>query len=213
MKKVLLTLYAIAGTALVGVAQDYGFNKGNVMLEGSFQASTVKPTAETSKTTSLQFSPKFGYFLSDKFALGVDLNVSSRTEKNTFGVSGINSESKQNTFGIGGFGRYYMLEVGSRFKAYTELGLGFLSNRDKSSIPNERFYDIKSSGFRTGAGIGANFFLNNNIAVNFLFADLIAYQTLKPDLPNAESNSQFSANFNVFNNFFNSSRFGLTFKF
>jgi len=32
---------------------------------------------------------------------------------------------KGNNFGVGAFGRYYFLEVGSRFKTYAELGAGY----------------------------------------------------------------------------------------
>lgn len=212
MKKLLLTISAIAGFAFMGTAQDFGFKKGNVILEGSFQASKVDNIVESTKISNIQFSPKVGFFVSDKFALGVEVGGGTRTLEDVSSTVGL-AEYKESNFGIGGFGRYYFLEVGSRLKTYTEIGAGYISSRDRISAPGVRFQDLKYSGFATNAGIGANFFLTEKIAINFLFADLIGYQTLKSDLPNAESSTAFVTNLNVFDNFFETASFGLTFKF
>lgn len=212
MKKLLLTISAIAGFAFIVSAQEYGFEKGNVILEGSFQASKINNNLEARKESNVQFSPKVGFFLSDKFALGVEVGFGTRSLESTTSDVGL-AEYKESNFGIGGFGRYYFLKVGSRFKTYTEIGAGYISSRDRISSPGLRYQDLKFNGFAANAGIGANFFLTEKIAINFLFADLLGYRTLKSDLPNAESNTSFVTNLNVFDNFFETASFGLSFKF
>ncbi|MFD2597489.1 outer membrane protein [Sphingobacterium corticis] len=213
MRKILSTVFAIVGLALAGKAQDYGFQRGNVLLEGSFQAGSVKHRNEDVEQVSVGFNPKIGYFISDNFALGADLSIGYTRQ--TIGTASQFAplESKSNNLSLGAFGRYYFLDIGSRFKTYAEVGAGYLQNKSRSTYLGQSPSEVTQKGFEANAGIGANFFLTDRIAVNFSLADLLSYQRLKPDWPNAEPISAFSTNANVFNNFFDSYRFGLTFKF
>ncbi|WP_166334984.1 outer membrane beta-barrel protein [Sphingobacterium chungjuense] len=214
MKKILLTISAIAGFVFVGFAQDYGFEKGNVILEGSFRASSSNNGNLSTKESNFSFRPKVGYFISDKFALGVDV-ILSQSKRDSDPESSSFTKQRGNDFAAGVFGRYYFLEIGSRFKTYTEVGARYNQARMRAfDDPNVDEQKFGFNGFSTSAGIGANFFLTERIAINYLFTDLIAFSTSKQnDAPNAKSVSRFDANLNSFNNFFGSSSFGLTFKF
>lgn len=212
MKKVLLSLAVLAtGVAAQAQEQTFGFNQGDILLEGSIQSSSVKDAVTinnveaTSKETTTLFNPKAGYFINDKFVLGVELGVGST--KLTEQLGNAQTEEKGNAFYAGVFGRYYFLDLGQRFKTYTELGLGM----DNSKYTDELGTVTKYSGFSTGLGLGINYFVTPKIAINFGLSDVLSFSTSKDKQTDATT-SQFDANINVFNNFFSTATFGLTFK-
>lgn len=213
MKKIFLALTAVLGLAFTTSAQDYGFQKGNFLVEGSLQVTSQNNSDVKQKESSFGVQPKVGYFLSDKFALGVDFLIGT-SRRNSDSLSSDWRRQKGSEFAVGVFGRYYFLEVGSRFKTYTTVGGKYQQSR-MTAYDNPDFNDIEVgvNAFLASAGIGANFFLTEDIAINYVFSDVLSYTTQKQDVPNAKSASHFGMNLNVFNNFFETSRFGLTFKF
>ena len=121
----------------------------------------------------------------------------------------VDSENIDSSFGVGVFGRYYFAELGQRFKVYSELGVGYTSYKEETrlvSVVNEN----KGTGFGVNAGLGFNYFVTPKIAINFALADVIGYNTYKPE--NRDATNNFNVNVNNFSNFFDSARFGLTFK-
>ena len=212
MKKVLLTLTAIAGLTFASKAQDItGFAPGNIIVEGNLGFNTSDNKNTEVKTTGFSFNPQVGYFLTNKFALGLYANVGSEnTDKY---AEGVDTQNKSSNFGIGAFGRYYFLELGSRFKTYAELGAGYNQENDKVVTPAGTTEDPKVSGFGINGSLGANFFLTDKIAINYKFANVIGFNSSKIDVDGAKATSNFSLNVNKFNNFFTSGQFGLTFKF
>ena len=160
MKKIVLSL-AVLATGVAAQAQEgtFGFNQGDVLLEGSIQSNSVKEEitvgdveASLKESTTL-FNPKAGYFINDKFALGVELGIGATKVTNEIGNT--QTEEKGNAFYAGVFGRYYFLDLGQRFKTYTELGLGI----DNSKYTDETGTVSKYSGFSTGLGLGFNYFV------------------------------------------------------
>lgn len=202
-------LTAIAGVTIASHAQEFGFQKGNILLEGNVGLSTSKNGGSVeSKTTALNLNPKAGYFFCDKFAVGLDLGYGLRKykiEPSDFSEGGT---SQTDLFRIGAFGRYYFLELGRRFKTYTELGAAY----EQTNYDGDEYDYDKSTGYTTGAGIGANFFITPKIAIGYSFANLISYSSRKPDTPDADRVSRFDVNVNSFNNFLNAGSFSLTFK-
>lgn len=207
MKKVLLTLTAVAGLVFATQAQEYGFNKGNFIVEGNLNLNTSKDKSKEIKTTEFNFSPKAGYFFTDKLAAGINLHVG--TEKNDRYGAGL--ETKSNNFGAGLFGRYYFLELGSRFKTYAEVNADYLNTKSEYTEAGSTVKHPKVNAFEVGAGIGANYFLTDKIAVNFALSNLIGFKTSKEK--GGESSNSFGMNINEYNNFFDAATFGLTFKF
>lgn len=200
---------AVAGLAFASNAQIHGFQKTDFIIEGNFGLSTVNDKNSDVKETSFSFTPKFGYFVSDKIAVGIEFAIAQDSEKD----NSTSSELKANTFGVGAFGRYYFLELGSRFKTYTELGAGYVGIKSEETTSGNTTKDPKVNGFGAGLGIGANYFLTENIAINFAFSDLLSFGSAKADVSGAKSVNTFNANINQFNNFFSTATFGLTFKF
>lgn len=211
MKKSLLSLFAVATLALSAQAQDsnsFGFSKGDFLVEGNLKLSSENDKEEELKTTNFNFSPKGGYFFTDKFAAGIELGVGTNKTDN-YNTNVIN---KANSFNVGVFARYYFLELGQRFKIYGEADFGF--HNTKYTIDYPRYEEeAKYKGIYTGAGLGLNYFVSKSFAINFALSNVISYSTSKGDWNGAKATNNFDANINVFNNFFETAQFGLTYKF
>lgn len=109
---------------VVSQAQEFGFKKTDFIVEGNLSANTSNDKTNYIKTNSFNFNPSVGYFVTDKIAVGLDFNVGNN--KKTTNVDQANeSYVKGNSFGVGAYGRYYFLELGSRFKTYAQLGTGY----------------------------------------------------------------------------------------
>lgn len=198
------------GLTVASQAQEFGYKKTDFIIEGFFQSSNKNDKGADEKTSLFNFSPKFGYFVTDKIAVGMQLGIGN--EKITKMANDVEMVDKTNSFGIGAFGRYYFLEVGSRFKTYAELGAGYNQIGGEMNDGTNTVDDIKTKGFGINAGIGANYFLTERIAVSFAFADVLSFNSYKLDVDGAKSNTEFNSNINVFDNFFSTAKFGLTFK-
>lgn len=202
MKKVLLSAVALLAFGFANAQEEekgFGFAQGDVIVEGNLSFNSTNDKNTEVKTNGFQFNPKVGYFLNDKFAIGVELGVGSDKEE----TAGTETDKNSN-FNAGVFGRYYFLDLGKRFKTYAEAGLGMESG--KAGLA-----DAKYSGFGFGAGLGMNYFVSDSFAINFALTDVLSYSSQKWD--GAENVSEFNANVNVFNNFFTTAQFGLTYKF
>jgi opacity protein-like surface antigen len=176
-------------------AKGITFEKGDMFLEGSIKISTG------GETDYYGFSPKFGYLLNDKFAVGAKLNYSSEKEETV-------PETKTNVFGIGAFARYYFLELDKkRFKAFAEAGLGFGSNKTKI----EGIEDDTDNSITADITVGLNYFVTKNIAVTFTLANVLAYNSVSPE--NGPSSDTFNLNINLFENIFDQPQFGLLYRF
>ncbi|MDM1528447.1 outer membrane protein [Myroides odoratimimus] len=225
MKKLVLSLVAVAAFGFTANAQEtekptFGFQESNVFVEGMFSINnnTIKPEGGSKvKTTTYNFTPKVGYMLSDKFAVGVELGFGKNADEDgTFGqllgeksIKGYVKETY-----AGAFGRYYFLELGQRFKTYAEVGVGFHQGVAEQRLLNKT-YDDKMTGIKAGLGLGMNYFVTNNLAISFHLGDIFTYSNynLKSDGTKLGTESNTDANVNIFNNFFTEAKFGLTYKF
>ncbi|HNU59410.1 MAG TPA: hypothetical protein PKI08_05615, partial [Aquaticitalea sp.] len=113
---------------------------------------------------------------------------------------------KQSSFAAGVFGRYYFLDLGKRFKTFAEVGVGF-------GTVKYDLADVKEKFVGAGVGLGINYFVKENIAITFNLSDVLSYTSRKWDVDGAEAVSEFNANINVLNNFFETAQFGLMYKF
>ena len=123
--------------------------------------------------------------MNDKFAVGAKIDYSSNKEEAT----GI----KTNVFGIGGFARYYFLELDKkRLKTYAEAGLGFGRNKTETPLAGS---DTDNS-LTADINVGLNYFVTKNIAVTFVLANVLAYNSVSPE--NGPSSDTFQLNINLF---------------
>lgn len=221
MKKVVLAVVALFAFGFANAQEEvksFGFSKGNFLIEGNLGVSSKKDNANfqgaqvnETKLNSLNFNPKAGYFVTDKIALGVELGIGSNKSENTvYGPPYVFTETKSNSFGGGVFARYYFLELGQRFKTYTEAGLGFGSTKN-----NVNGLEVsKVNSVNLGIDLGINYFVTNRLAINFGLANVLGYSSSKTKSPNGaeQKSNEFNGNLNVFNNFFDTAQFGLTYK-
>lgn len=206
---------------------DYGFKKGNIFIEGQLSFSAGKMTAEEENTdtgkqklSALTFSPKAGYFFTDKFAAGIELTIlnSKQTTTRFSDVAGEPDdveEIKVNGFGASLFARYYFLKLGKRFQTYAELGAGFGSLKEKETQDNE----TKSGTFKSisaNVDLGINYFVTQKVAISFTLANILEYSGIKAENDQdhtIQKSSGFTGNVNVFENFFETPTFGLLYQF
>ncbi len=218
MKKVILSVAAMFAIGFANAqevettANEFGFKQGNFLLEGNLQFNSSKEENDATevKTSSFNFSPKAGYFISDKIAVGIELGIGSGKEETT--VTGVgSSEETSSSFNAGVFARYYFLDLGKRFKTYTEAGVGFGS----SKFEEDGEETSKDNGFNIGIDLGINYFVTESFAINFGLADVLSFNSTKTEFPGGgeTKDNSFNGNINVFNNFFDTPTFGLTYKF
>lgn len=210
MKKILLTLTAVAGLTFASQAQEFGFKKSDVIIEGNLSGSSRDDKNNEEKKSYFSFNPSVGYFLTDKAAVGVNLSVGNNKSTDYSGTS--DTYVKKNTLGVGAYGRYYFLELGERFKTYGQVSAGYYQTSGETNNGTTTTDDIKTKGFGAGAGLGINYFVTPKIAINFGLTNLVSFSSTKADVDGAKSTNSFSANINSFNNFFDTASFGLTFK-
>ena len=234
MKKLLFTAaIAVFGFTTVNAQETkeestFGFEQGNIIVEGNIGFNSSKSTESDNtgdlfenNTSSINFNPKAGYFISDDLVIGVELNFGSAKDEDTFiGTTGFITESKTNNLGAGVFARYYFLELGKRFKTYGEFGAGFNSAKAETSQTGSTslLQDSESNSIGAGLGLGINYFISDSFAINFGLTDLLSFTTgtQKDNLDPTgfeRKTASFSGNINIFNNFFNTATFGLTYKF
>ena len=184
MKKVLLTAAAVFAfgfaNAQEGESTSAGFSKGDVFVTGGIGFNSDKQGDW--KSNEFTFSPAVGYFVSDNIALGARLDLMSGKEE-----EGIN-ELKTSAFGLEAFGRYYMTPT-SQFSLFGELAIGFGNSKAENQFGNETKYNT----FGVNAGIGVNYFLSSNWALEASWAGL-GYNTYKQDVSGAESYDSFGLN-------------------
>ncbi|MDM1368575.1 outer membrane beta-barrel protein [Myroides marinus] len=224
MKKLVLSLVAVAAFGFTANAQEtekptYGFQESNVFVEGMFSINnnTTKPEGGSkTKTTTYNFTPKVGYMLSDKFAVGVELGFGKNgSEEGAFGdmLKASRKGYVKETY-AGAFGRYYFLELGQRFKTYAEVGVGFHEGVTATGTA-AKSVDLKQTGVKAGLGLGMNYFVTSNLAISFHLGDIFTYSNYNAKLDGKKQGtvSNTDANVNIFNNFFTEAKFGLTYKF
>lgn len=205
MKK-LLMFAAIAVFGLSNVnAQDepiFGFYEGDVIVEGNVNFNSTNDKNSDTKTNEFGISPKVGYFLSDDLAIGGMLDFNSYKRE----VAGTDT-NKTSGFGFGVFGRYYFLELGERFKTFTELGIGYNTDDDKIA-------DLKENTIGAGLTLGINYFVKENIALSFGLDNLLSFSSSKLDTSGAKAETNFNLGAGSVNNpFGGTANFGVLFKF
>lgn len=198
---------AVFGFSNVNAQDDtktFGFGEGDLFLEGSVGFNSTNDKNFEEKTSSFNISPQLGYFISEDLAIGGMLSYSSYKEE----VAGTDTEDRSG-FGVGAFARYYFLDLGERFKTYTEFGVGYSSLNDKSGTD-----DLKYNTIGAGLDLGINYFVTENIALTFGLKNVLSFSSSKYDIDGAEAETNFNLGFgDVANPFGGNAAFGILFKF
>lgn len=190
MKKILLGLFVVL--VLGANAQ---IEKGNIFVGGSFGLSTSGgseitiiggTTTEVDETSYFGFSiiPQVGYMITEKIGtgIGVGYDYTKTTVPDFFdnGTDLFDQIFNNGTILISPFARYYK-NVSEKLYFFGELNFPVEIESQKSLMWNANFdgvvdndvsYSSLSYGF--GLGLGAHYFVSNNVAleVNFNLLDM-----------------------------------------
>jgi hypothetical protein len=121
---------------------------------GSFENSKTNYPQGQLKVTTIRISPNAGYFLVDKFAAGLRIDL-----LHTKGGSITPPYSKYTTLQVGPYLRYYFLAADKRFNLLAEVGGSYLTNKANDSGVNS--FEFNSMG-------GAVVFLNSSVGIEML---------------------------------------------
>lgn len=147
---------ALAGKAYTQISSGQFLSGGNIRFE------SVKENYfpdRTYKSTNLFVSPAIGYFVLNKLAGGLRVDLSSY-KSNSTGV-----ETRNTSTAISPFVRYYFLPVATKVNAF--LDVGYLHSKTKWSRFTDPAYSYsdKSKGFQVL--VGPSIFLTDQIALEF----------------------------------------------
>jgi hypothetical protein len=159
------------GRMLLGASSDLGLT-GSDLLDFGYSSTKSKLDGasyvedNTTKITNISLLPKFGYFVADNLALGLDFTFASAKAKGG-GLS--NSESTSRLLSTGPFVRYYIptakvlpfIEVNSSFGRRTNT----VKYKDN---PNLEDYNAKTNISSFGGGFGLAVPLGDKVAFEIL---------------------------------------------
>ena len=154
MKKLLLFITVLfLGISTIN-AQDasYGYEAGDWLLGGGVTFGSMDMGGVETKMNTI--APQVGYFLSENSALGLNLGLMS---------TDVDGTKVSNTdFGLAYYN--FFMDLGEKTKLWWAAGFGTSSG--------DSFPDAQT---RLGAGIGMNYFMSENIIVNFQLANILQY--------------------------------------
>lgn len=181
--------------------------KGDSMVGGSFTYSSDKLQSARKRTNNFYLAPRYGYFLKDNLAIGVELpfNLSRlnfknfRTYNNDTGFYEDRSAPKELSIGFSPFLRKYFVKQ-SALEFFIQGNLLLLIN--SYNIIEDGYLlrtDVKPKGLgaNLSAGITVNLFPNTKIEFGLPFASFF-HQSYYNNL--SEYNYDKKNNFNVFPN-------------
>ncbi|WP_313804593.1 outer membrane beta-barrel protein [Flavobacterium sp.] len=204
MKKIILSVAAVFAFGFANAQEEAkeagngGFAKGDLFVSGSVGFNSAK--MDEAKGSNFYFKPEAGYFLTENIALGLGLEVG--TAKNE-GIDTYSDSYKTNNFGAEVFGRYYFTPA-SQFSMFAQLGVGFGTAKTEAFEGAE---EAKVNSFGVNAGLGLNYFVANNWALQANWAGL-GYNSSKPDADGAEATNTFGLNVDM-----SAINFGVLYKF
>ena len=129
--------------------------ENNWLLGGSTSFSSLKSSSTAStqfKQTSFQISPLVGYFVKDKFAIGLRPSL----------MYGSNTVANSNTIvKVGPFIRYYFLKTENIFNLFAESRYEYGSNTGKGQGAGQRLNTFSFSG-------GPVLYFNTSVGLEFI---------------------------------------------
>ena len=144
-------------------------SQGNwaLRLGAGYNSNTVDPTnVPVTKTTSTNFTPSVGYFVSDNLEIGLKLDVNS-TKVNETTTSTYKTEDKNSSVGFGIYGLKYF-PVNNWFAFTGGLDLGLMNGNGNLltySGSNSTTVGYTSNSFGGAANFGMAFTPVNRLAI------------------------------------------------
>lgn len=145
------------GNFYIGGGSDFRFYKYE---RGSKSDHSSYDSSQKSNSSGFAMNLKGGYFLTDRFLVGVSLPISYTKSD----ASNINyTEVGLFSFSVGPFVRRYL--EGEKWKFFLEAGVAF-GSKERPKF----YYDgtYKSSVFQYNGGLGVALFLNRKVSLDFM---------------------------------------------
>lgn len=173
MNKSFFVVFAWAIGAMTANAQT---SQGNMMAGGAIQFSSVsREGGSLSDASSFVFSPSFGYFISDNFAVGTGLTLgTSRTGTGSNKTTG-------STFAIGPFARYYKHTSNENLAIFGEAAFGFGTGKNDPAFGNVTHSNFISFAISPGAA----YFFNEHWAAEVMVTGF----AISSEDPNTDTNN------------------------
>lgn len=120
MKKIFIGV-ALMLSAMTVNAQ---IGQGKLFINGEFGISSKSFENDSDhKYSTVSITPSVGYFITDQFALGLGVGISSTRDKNTNNTVTITDAYSR--INISPFARYYVPTAGDKFHFFVQSRLGF----------------------------------------------------------------------------------------
>lgn len=134
MKNSILLLAVLLTLCLYSNAQD---KSQNFLIGGHFSLSNSNQDSDNfeSKTFSLSVSPTVGYFVSEKWLIGLKGSYSYQKGESSQSDGDYKSDVTMNNYLFGPYARYY-IPLGEKFKLYTQLETLYGINKRKNTDNN-----------------------------------------------------------------------------
>jgi hypothetical protein len=177
------------GRSLIGVSTSFSYiNYGSDIMSLGFTsvkqksnaAGYVEPAAE--KITTLNFLPKFGYFVCNNLAIGLDVCIASFVEN-----PGGGEKFTMTSLGFGPFVRYYI--SGSKVMPFFEVNSIFGSINVKDEYQSTSSSN-KSSMSSIGGGAGLAVKLGDKVTFDLMAGYNSMTEKAKQNNPNDERTVQ-----------------------
>lgn len=183
MKKSTL-LALVLGITMTSFAQ---INRGQFLIGGliNFQSTKNEYSNDPNyKLNTISISPNIGYFIIDKIAAGVRIDI--RSYKSNSGVL----EARETTTGIEPFLRYYFLPGSKKVNAFIDGSYVHDKTKTRYYSSSDYFFEM-SRGYHFSAG--PSIFLTNQIALEFT----VGYEHIKSNDSGNAKVSTFSSGFGL----------------
>ena len=178
-----------SGRSLIGVSTSFSYiNYGSDLMSLGF--STIKYKAnllasvdpDVTKVTTLNLLPKFGYFIINNLAVGLNMYIGTSTDKPKSG-----GKFNTTSFGLGPFIRYYI--SGSKVMPFFEISSLFGSETNKYEDPYSSSSNKNSlSSFGGGAGLAVK--LGDKVTFDMMAGYNSTSEKAKENNPNDERTVQ-----------------------
>jgi outer membrane protein len=136
---------------------------GNMMVGGALRIySSGEQSNDDYDYSEFQFAPSFGYFISDNFAIGLNLAIATRKQDNGFALT------KYTDFSAGPFARYYKFTSNEQFAFFAQASINF----GTGTIDVTPGGETKTSSLNFNVSPGFAYFFNNHWAAELSFSGL-----------------------------------------
>jgi outer membrane protein len=162
MKKT-ITVICLLFTVTVGYVKAQT-SAGNMMVGGGFSIESESQQSNSDVgSSSVTFTPNFGYFIADGFALGLSLNIGSST------VDEGADKTKYSTLAVGPYARYYKFTSNENFAFFGQA----------TFLVGSTNVDVTPGGERKGSFVqfaispGFSYFFNKHWALDLQLQGLV----------------------------------------